>query len=428
MIAASIPRPLDYQVVVPDGEPSGLPVLADQTEGSPRRAARLCHTETRTAGAGEKGPPMDNGARTPAEQRPRLVIPAVFDEAFPRTAADLGVTHVYGALPNDPGLRASGWLPDASPEQLAHYVEACEDNGVEFYYALNVACLGNQEFTAEGQRWLVERLGWLVDVGVRGVVLSNPYLVAFATSRFPELHVAVSTAACVDSLDKALFYEAQGANVLYLPEYVNRDFRLLRKIRKGTNCRLVLLANVGCLLHCPLRTYHIELISHSGQSQELGTYVDYPLMWCTSEKANDPGQMLKAPWIRPEDLSVYYELGYDEFKLAGREMDRAWVERAASAYAAGRYDGELNDLILGFDHLEPFGSLPPRFPNRSLDGFIEFFHRKHDCRTGCGECTYCDDWAETTAVHGSNAGAFSGQLVRWLGRFEDGAFRTVSGR
>jgi hypothetical protein len=104
--------------------------------------------------------------------------------------------------------------------------------GRGFFYALNAGCLANEEFSSEGQRWLVDRLGWLTDIGAQGVVLANPYLVAFAKARFPQLQVAVSTAACVDSVDKAEFYERRGADVLYLPEYVNRDFRLLRELRK----------------------------------------------------------------------------------------------------------------------------------------------------------------------------------------------------
>jgi collagenase-like PrtC family protease len=356
-----------------------------------------------------------------------LVVPAVMDETFLEDLADVPITHLYGSLPDDPSLRESGWLPWTDPDALAGYVARAAAGGRGFFYALNAGCMANEEFSAEGQRWLVERLGWLVDIGAQGVVLANPYLVAFAKARFPRLQVAVSTAACVDSVDKAQFYEGRGADVLYLPEYVNRDFRLLRELRKRIGCRLVLLANVGCLLHCPLRTFHIQAISHSGQAQQLGTYVDYSLMWCTSEKTRDPGLMVKSPWIRPEDIGVYEELGYDEFKLAGREMDRPWVERVTRAYAARRYDGDLNHLILGFDQMEPFGNIPVRLDNRALDGFIDYFHKKHDCRLGCRDCHYCDDWAVQAARFESDPGAYSGRITRQLARLEEGAFRSRSG-
>jgi len=357
-----------------------------------------------------------------------IVVPAVFTPAFLDAMATLPIGHLYGSLPDDPSLRASGWLPEAHGDRLEHTVAEARARGLDFYYALNVHCLGNREFTAEGQRWLVERLGRLVEAGVAGVVLSNPYLVRFAKRRFPELRITVSTATAIDSVDKALFFEDCGADLLYLPEYVNRDLRLLREVRQRVGCRVALLANVGCLLHCPLRSYHIDLVSHSGESQELGTYVDYPLVWCTQEKSRAEAQMLKSPWIRPEDLTLYEELGYHEFKLAGREMDPLWIERAARAYAGRRYDGDLNDLILGFDHLEPFGRLPTRLPNRALDGFVEFFRKKHDCRLGCRDCRYCDDFAQGAVRREGDPAAFAERLERSLERYETGAFRSGSGR
>jgi len=357
----------------------------------------------------------------------KLVVPAIFDDDFVDAMSALPISHLYGAVGGDAGLRANQWLPQPKADYLAAYVRRARGNGISFFYCLNVACLGNREFTAEGQRWIVERLGWLSDIGLDGVVLSNPYLIAFARKRFPDLKIAVSTAAAIDSVDKALFFEQQGAQILYLPEYINRDFPLLDQIRRRIRATLVLLANVGCLLHCSIRQYHINLVSHSNESAELGTYVDYPLMWCTCEKARDGAQMLKSPWIRPEDLRVYEQIGIDEFKLGGREMDRAWVERVARAYAARRYDGDLNDLILGFDHLEPYGRLPLRISNRALDGFVDFFAKKHDCRMGCRDCRYCDDYAGEHLRTEEGRDAFVGRVGRAIARFEGGAFRTVSG-
>lgn len=358
----------------------------------------------------------------------QLLLPAAWRPGFLDALDGLPVGHLYGALARDPGLRAAAWLPDPSHDDFEAYVARARDRGIETYYALNVACFGNREFTAEGQRWLVEKLGWLEEIGAAGIVLANPYVLGFARARFPRLRIAVSTAAAIDSVDKARFFEERGAELLYLPEYVNRDLRLLREIRRRTRCRLALLVNVGCLLHCPIRQYHINVVSHSGESHELGTFVDSPLLWCTQEKSRDPAQMLKAPWVRPEDLALYEELGYEEFKLAGREMDPDWILRAARAYAARLYDGDLNDLILGYGRVEPFGALPPRLPNRALDGFAELFRRKHDCRLGCRDCTYCDDWAEATIRWEGDGEAYAARIERTLQRFESGAFRTSSGR
>jgi collagenase-like PrtC family protease len=359
----------------------------------------------------------------------KLVVPAIYEDRFPESLAGLPISHLYGATGSDEGLRASHDLPRLDDDSLAEYVNRAHAAGFGFFYCLNASCLGNREFTAEGQRWLVERLGWISDIGCDGVCLSNPYLVAFTKRRFPNLSVAVSSAAAADSPDKIAYFEADGADVIYLPEYVNRDFPLLRRLARRSRARLVALVNVGCLIHCPIRSYHTTVVSHARASLEAGAYVDYPLLWCSHEKGRDPAQMLKSPWIRPEDLSTYEELGISEFKLAGREMDPTWTERAIRAYAAGRYDGDLNDLILGFGEIEPFGRLPLRIPNRALDGFLEFFRKKHDCRAGCGDCRYCDDWlAGSGAIVEADRESFARRIGRALEAFESGAFRTLAGR
>ena len=358
----------------------------------------------------------------------KLVVPAVYEESFLHSMAGLPIAHYYGATATDSGLRANTELPSISDDALAGYVEKAKRQGHDFFYCLNVACLGNREFTAEGQRWLVERLGWIADVGCRGVVLSNPYLVAFSKRRFPALEVAVSSANGIDGIDKVLYFESHGVDLVYLPEYVNRDFPLLRQMRKRTRVRLVPLSNTGCMINCPIRAYHSTITSHAKASLELGAYVDYPLLWCTKEKIHDPAQMVKSPLIRPEDLHVYEELGIEEFKLAGREMDRAWNERVIRAYAARRYDGDLNDLILGYDQMEPYGNMTVRIPNRAMDGFIDFFQKKHDCRVGCRDCRYCDDWAAKTLRFADGHAGFTKRVTTAIERFESGEFRMVSGR
>jgi hypothetical protein len=109
-------------------------------------------------------------------------------------------------------------------------------------------------------------------------------------------------------------------------------------------------------------------------------------------------------------------------------MDRAWNERVIRAYAGRRHDGDLNDLILGYDQMEPYGNMTVRIPNRAMDGFIDFFHKKHDCRVGCRDCRYCDDWAARALRFADDHEAFSRRVGRALERFEAGEFRTVSGR
>ena len=89
----------------------------------------------------------------------------------------------------------------------------------------------------------------------------------------------------------------------------------------------------------------------------------------------------------------------------------------------------LFPFFLGFDQLEPFGKLPIRIPNRALDGFVDFFKKKHDCRMGCRDCRYCDDFAASVSIlEDKGRNDFVNRVGRAIDRFESGAFRTASGK
>jgi hypothetical protein len=64
----------------------------------------------------------------------KLVIPAVFDRGFLDTVAAHPVSHLYGSVAGDAGLRANRWLPQPKADQIADYVDYARRKGVEFFY------------------------------------------------------------------------------------------------------------------------------------------------------------------------------------------------------------------------------------------------------------------------------------------------------
>ncbi|HZD39588.1 MAG TPA: peptidase U32 family protein, partial [Terriglobales bacterium] len=357
----------------------------------------------------------------------RLIVPTTFEPEFLQRIAAFPVRSLYGSLAEEPGGRAKKWLPAADKEEIEQSIQQARARGIDFYYTMNGSCGGNREFTAEGQKWLAERLGWLVEAGAAGVVVTNPYVIEMVRRRYPELRVALSSIVNVNSVDKVLFYQDLGVDMIYLPEYLGRDFRLLRALRKKTRCELVLILNLGCLVHCPLRDYHANFVSHASDCLDRGCYVDYSFAKCTQIKSTKPVELMKAPWIRPEDVGLYEELGFTEFKLAGREKGGEWILRALAAYTNRKYDGPLNDFVIGFDGIEPFGEFPILLDNRRLDGFIEFF-RKKDCRQGCDRCSHCADWLARAVSIDGQPHRYGQNIERLLRRFTTGSFKAPSVR
>lgn len=356
-----------------------------------------------------------------------LIAPTCFAPQFLAGIQPFPVRYLYGSLPQEPGLRAKAWLPAVNEEELAQHIRQASAQGISFLYTLNATCLANREFTAQGQRWLVERLGWLAEVGGEGVIVANPYIMELIKARFPQLKVYVSTLANVDSPAKARFFLNLGVDGLHLPEYVNRNFTLLRELRQAVDCPLALTVNLGCLLHCPIRDYHANFISHASESLDLGCYIDYSLMKCTLAKLLSPEELLKSPWIRPEDTPVYEEVGISQFKISGRVEDMAWLLKALKAYSTRRYSGDLNDLVSTWHDIAPFGAFPLRLPNSRLDGFIDFF-RQSGYSMKCAECSYCHDWAERAVTVAGDPQAYKHCLEQQLHRFISGSFRAPLAR
>ena len=339
------------------------------------------------------------------------------------------IYEVYGS-PNENIFgngRPSFILGKVSQDEMKEYIAKLHAMGKEFNCSMNAPCLGNMEFENETHEKLIEYFQWLVDIGVDGVTVSIPYLIEIIKKQFPQLKVKASIIAQIDSVSKAKYYESMGADEIVLHYMINRDFKLLEQFRKSMNCKLSLLVNDACLYNCPYRIYHYNMCGHASQSTHpsKGFYVDYCSLKCTLERLRNPALLLSSRWIRPEDLKIYEELGYDAFKISGRRMNTSWIANTIKAYTSQKYDGNLSDIIdyslLGMEkaqntadfkkiifgavqlktdtflELANFVPVRPNIDNTKLDGFIEHF-RQGKCKGICDECGYCASFAKKVIV------------------------------
>lgn len=388
---------------------------------------------------------------------PRLSIPTTWQ----RDVLDLVRAHnvftVYGALDRDPvgGGKPGDYLPRVSREQLARHVADVKRAGSSFTYVLNSSCLGNREFSSTGHADIVRFLGFLSEIGVDYVTVALPQLIEMVRRHAPGLKVRVSTIAFVDSPQRARFFEELGAHEITLDFNINRDFRRLRAIRKAVSLELALIVNDFCLLRCPWVSFHYNAIGHAGDDPRGVPFVDNYSLSCKSRQLERPVEMLRAPWIRPEDVARYERIGIDNFKIAGRGKPASYIHRVVGAYGARRWDGNLLDLleaviernddtsIRALDEMlrraprltslalrvggallsrldkdgtgkrvAYLGGLSPEvarrliaafhamgaamgrvfIDNRQLDGFLDRFE-KASC-ADCEGCSWCDEWAE----------------------------------
>ncbi len=364
----------------------------------------------------------------------KLMLPCNWDPDLLRRVSAVAPEYIYGSLPGEATLRSSLVLSDASEVAVEDYIERAARENIKFIYVMNATCLGNREYSEQGRGDLLQRLQWVGEIGAAGVVTANPFVMDMLRQHFPSLELHISVLAGVNDARKATFYENLGATVIHLDPQVNRNFRQLHAIRKSVGCRLSTVVNEGCLLSCPIRNYHSNMISHSKESIDQRCYVDYCYYRCTFTKLTDPVEYLRSPWIRPEDLHFYEDLGIDLFKIAGREKmgdgpssHTNWIGEVAASYYARRCT-DVAALLVG--NQSPFslaGQAPPssgvRIDSSKLDGFLRFFQDDR-CSLDCDYCDYCGDWARrSTQAHGKSAEA-AHAISDDISRIRAGSYRS----
>ncbi len=370
-----------------------------------------------------------------------LSVATNFDNALLDRVSHYPVKEVFGKLASDPvgGGRASFALPPLSRKRFEHHVEAARSKGIGFNYLLNPACMDNREYTRQGQREIEELLEYIEAAGVNAVTISLPFLLPVIKKRHPRLRVRVGVYARVDGIAKAKFWEDGGADCITLESLsVNRDFQLLAALRKALKIELQLIVNANCQLFCPLSGQHMVNLSHASQKGHptKGFMIDWCVMRCSYDKLKDPVQYLRSEFIRPEDLGLYLDMGYDSFKVLERGAPTAILATRVKAYSEGRYEGNLLDLIQPFGYkekneaslakglfnrwrymfrprivrmsklmklkelaakrgmLEPLMGDPVYIDNAKLAGFIPGFKDKDCRRADCGACGWCATYAK----------------------------------
>lgn len=366
-----------------------------------------------------------------------LVVPTNWDPALIEKVAPMKPAYMYGSLPNEHTMRTVLQLPEIDKDQVVEAVEEAARHGIKFLYVMNSTCSGNREMSEEGRWELLQKCQWIMESGFAGVTLANPYTMEIVSRNFPELELHVSLLTGVKDARAASFYEDLGATLIHLDPECARNFKSLRSIRKAVDLKLSLVVNEGCLLQCPLRDYHMNVVSHSHESIEGQYHVDYCYYNCAGDKVSKPTELLRMPWIRPEDMLIYLDEGLDHFKIAGREKmgdgpssHTDWIEMVTRAYHSGRSDN-VAKLLVGLEGIQSLtGEVGPEPPeividSRKLDGFMRYFEQEH-CDLDCSQCTYCDAWArKSVSIHG-DADSYKEQVDSSLERIRTGSYWTRS--
>ncbi|MEF2146150.1 MAG: hypothetical protein V3573_11960 [Desulfovibrionaceae bacterium] len=298
-------------------------------------------------------------------------------------------------------------LPDARPRlKLAQALDVVENLnrvfGPDKYLLLNACFHDERQYRDSAHlKAVTDLLRQLLEgAELTGVVFVDPYMLRALHDHSPSL---CSMLEAVPSVNCMLDHEEKVAAYLrvvdesgfrrparvILDRSLNRRPRELERVVQACRSRfhglrLGLLANEGCLPHCPYKRTHDALIALGhlpGQGDRtFGVNRD---LGCIRTILEAPERIFSSPFIRPEDV-VDFEGMVDLIKVCGRERGGVdFLRRAVSAYLSGEYSGNLLSI------LDTLGEFEARFyvPNQDLPA--DLHHRLCTCSGDCRACGWC---------------------------------------
>jgi collagenase-like PrtC family protease len=282
--------------------------------------------------------------------------------------------------------------PRVGIDKFVDIIGLVHKHNIRVNLVMNPTCQGSDWYSENRLRSTLDFLYRMCDeYAIEAVTIANPVYIKAVKSQLPQLEVCASVLSDIDCIQRANIIREAGADTITPDAGINRDIDLLNDISKSTGAKIKLMVNEGCLYKCPFRKFHFNFVSHWSKELEHSTmkgkdFFDY----CSAIIKKDHSQILKSPWIRPEDLDRYAGVT-TYFKIVGRARPRSHVLRMVRAYMNQCYDGNLLDIICS--SLNNYGlSYGACIDNKSLSdtGFPE---KVLSCHHNCFGCRYCDELA-----------------------------------
>lgn len=297
---------------------------------------------------------------------------------------------VYFPWPGLLSAREIGGDPEPLRKQVIDDMRFCRSKGLKLDLLINATCYGDKAFTEKQRLDYFANLKEMDKAGIMPEIITttSPYIAAI-TKKF---NASIDRRASVNMRllsTIAMEYVSDDFDSFYLCRDLQRDLETVKTFAewgRKNGKKICMLANSGCLRFCPWQTFLETLLSHNFQHiQKEMPAVDLPPTLCVGIiRSKQVEEILRASWIRPEDLHQY-EPYVSVFKLSTREADRP--DLILKAYTSGTFDGDLLKILdPGFSFfLRPYMFDNKAFPKEWSEGKIA--GRCASNCTHCGKCT-----------------------------------------
>ncbi len=313
----------------------------------------------------------------------RINSEALYDEK------KIPISHVYGSLSGLFSARESERLAKVTEDDLEEHIKKLKAYNVDFYYALNTSCLGS--LNMNDMLRIKSLLKKVQDIGVKNFIIAHPFLIDVVKTQIPDSKIKASVILEIDDIRRFKYF-ADKVDIINISTKVNRDFKLLEKL-KDSKAKVEVLCNETCLFMCPFRSSHYTIESHRHEKKDNVT--DYPLDLCYS-MMNDL-EIIKSRFILPEWIPEYkHYVKY--FKISGRTFPQEFIFSTTESYSKNVSPENILDLfpiVTGSIRNEQSGIVEKRTLNiRDMEKkrFINYFiHSGSECRYKC-PCDFCSQF------------------------------------
>jgi collagenase-like PrtC family protease len=260
----------------------------------------------------------------------------------------------------------------SSIEETINHIKLSHKYGVASYALMNSTTEGGHELTHTFEQQIRETLNTLMDAGLNGLVTNHPLICSWVDvlrrQKGYDFTIKIGLWSEVSYPRDVEVFSNFGADAFSVNFDLNRNFPMLEALRLCTPKKLILLANNGCIYRCPYRFFHRSLQSlYSRMSREEQQGIRSQFSYfelCGDYLKSHPLDLIKTPFIRPEDVSIYLDMGFDEIKLSTRNHPYYVMRDVIKCYVEERYEGDICKLL--FKHIKNEKS----FDNRLFDGII----------------------------------------------------------
>lgn len=263
----------------------------------------------------------------------------------------------WGDFPNGRSnqLESSNHTPWELQEMQRAALSELSQNGVALNLLFNANCYGEEAQA----RSFFNKVGTVIDhvgekYGLQSVTTTSPLIAKFIKNNFPTLEVRASVNMEIGSVE-AMDYLSGLFDSYYMQRELNRDFDAICRLHRWceeNGKKLFLLANSGCLNHCPARNFHDNLVSHESQIAKMDNAYEFKGLCREYLKQADSYKKIYdvTNFIRPEDMT-----NYEPYFVAAKLATRVHKAPAlvVNSYLRGKYSGDLLQL------LEPAHSIYP---------------------------------------------------------------------